>query len=96
MNLLKTLLAAAAMATIVLTFRDWERGEWLFPGGPEEMDEDEETEPVLGYDGMDRDTLITWLREARLDNDVLERVQRYERRNERRAVVLETVEELLG
>jgi hypothetical protein len=59
------------------------------------MDEDEETEPVLGYDGMDRDTLITWLREARLDGDVLERVQRYERRNERREVVLETVEELL-
>jgi len=103
MNLLKTLLAAAAAGTIVLAFRDVENGRWLQPAIPGRggnaddlgLDEDDE-EPVLGYDGMDRDTLIDWLGDAALDEPTLRRVRRYELFHENRQPVLDAIEDLLG
>jgi hypothetical protein len=101
MNLLKTLLAAAAAGIIVLAFRDGDNARWLQPalpgrgpGGPD-LDEDDE-EPVLGYDGMDRDTLIDWLGQAELEEATLRRVRRYELFNQNRQPVLDAVEDLLS
>jgi hypothetical protein len=103
MNLLKTVVAAAAAATIVLAFRDVENGRWLQPALPGrtgwdgEDDEDEGgEEPVLGYDGMDRDTLIDWLGEADLDDADLVRIRRYELANAARQPVLDAIEDLMG
>ena len=52
-------------------------------------------EPVLGYDGMDRDTLIDWLSDADLDREALLRVRAYEEANRARESVLEAVAALL-
>ncbi|HEX5727473.1 MAG TPA: hypothetical protein VFX98_18520 [Longimicrobiaceae bacterium] len=106
MRFLKALLAAAAVGAIVLAFRDVENGRWLrppLPGGGRGLGEEEEEgdeeeggeEPVLGYDGMDRETLIEWLEDADLDAQTLRRIARYERANQAREVVLDTVEDLL-
>jgi hypothetical protein len=102
MKLLKTLLATAAVGAIVLAFRDVEGGRWLRPAVPgrggrteHELDYDEE-EPVLGFDGMDRDTLIDWLGEVELDDDTLRRIRSYELINQARQPVLDAIEDLLG
>jgi hypothetical protein len=97
MNLFKVLAAGAALSVILFAFRDPHTGEWLFPGtaaggAPDIVDE---TEPVLGYDGMDRDTLVEWLRGADLDDDTLRRIRSYESRHDGRAMVLDTVDELM-
>lgn len=52
-------------------------------------------EPVLGYDGMDRDTLIDWLNDADLDRESLLRIRAYEEANRAREPVLEAVATLL-
>lgn len=102
MNLLKLLLGGAAVATILVAFRDFENDAWLpaggaggraaaLPGG-EEFDE----EPILGYDGMDRDTLIQWIRDSRLDEDTLIRIHEYEAAHQGRDRVLQAVSDLLG
>ena len=90
MNVFKVLLGAAAAGTIVLAFRDFDGGGWLQPAVPGgrwaegdlllEEDDDEALleEPVLGYDGMDRDTLLAWLDDADLDEATLLRIRRYE------------------
>lgn len=106
MNLLKGLLGAAAVGTIVLAFRDNERGAWLRPALPGEggyggdtLVADEERvdeEPVLGYDGMDRDTLMDWLRAADLDTGTLRNVRLYEATHQNRGVVLDTIDTLIG
>jgi hypothetical protein len=108
MNFLKVLLGAAAAGTIVLAFRDFEGGGWLppaIPGGgwgegdlllEEDDDETIEEEPVLGYDGMDRDTLIAWLEDADLDEATLLRIRRYETGNQDREPVLDRIDDLLG
>lgn len=107
MNWLKGLLGAAAVGTIVLAFRDGDRGAWLRPALPGEAEyggdtlvEDEgrvdDEEPVLGYDGMDRDTLMDWLRAADLDTGTLRNVRLYEATHQNRAVVLDTVDALIG
>lgn len=99
MKLLKLLLASTAGALIVLAFRDPETGEWLRPGLatlPRDGGEALEQEPVLGYDGMDRDTLIAWLREADLAPATLRRIRRYEAAQEDRTPVLRALDELLG
>jgi hypothetical protein len=54
------------------------------------------TEPVLGYDGMDQETVIDWLERAGLDGETLRTVEIYERANRRREPVLETLQDLLG
>lgn len=64
-----------------------------FGEGEEEGFGDEE--PILGYDGMDRDTLIDWLEDADLDEETLLRVRAYESAHMNRAPVLETLEDLL-
>lgn len=99
MNLLKLLIGGAALGTILVAFRDFENRRWLLPGQavrPATESELETEEPVLGYDGMDRDTLTDWLGSADLDRDTLRRVQRYERANLARGPVLGTIEDLLG
>jgi hypothetical protein len=98
MNLLRLLLGGAAVATILVAFRDFDNDTWLLPGGraataPPEGEEDEE--PILGYDGMDRDTLIQWIRDARLDEDTLIRIHEYEATHQRRDRVMQAVSDLL-
>lgn len=97
MNLLKALAAAAAVGVIVVAFQDTETGGWLPPGGTlGDTVGPESPEPVLGYDGMDRDTLIDFLGSADLDRATLLRVQAYEMANQGRGVVLDAVADLLG
>ena len=107
MRLLKVLLGAAAAGTIVLAFRDFANQRWLQPALPaggwdddEELlaEDDEEggEEPVLGYDGMDRDTLVAWLDDADLDEETLLRIRRYEEAGESRGPVLDKVDDLLA
>ena len=108
MRLLKVLLGVAAAGAIVAAFRDWNRGEWLRPAVPGaddddardrlygEDDEGEDEEPVLGYDGMDRDTLVAWLDDANLDEETLLRIRRYEEEHEGREPVLSAVDDLLA
>lgn len=99
MNLLRLLLGGAAVATILVAFRDFENETWLPAGGraaPAFPEGEEDEEPVLGYDGMDRDTLIQWIRDARLDEDTLIRIHEYEAAHQRRERVLQAVSELLG
>jgi hypothetical protein len=108
MNVLKVGLGVAAVAAIALAFRDFEGGGWLqpaLPGGQWDegdllLEEDEDDgggeEPVLGYDGMDRDTLIAWLDDADLDEATLLRIRRYEEANQSRESVLDQVDDLLA
>ena len=96
MNLLKALVAAAAVGVIVVAFRDPETGGWLPLGGTGATRDDSDTpEPFLGYDGMDRDTLIDFLGSAELDRGMLLRVQAYEMAHQGRGVVLDAVADLL-
>jgi len=53
-------------------------------------------EPVLGYDGMDLQTLVPWLESANLDRATLRRIRDYESRHQARQTVLQTVDDLLG
>ena len=108
MNALKVVLGAVAAGTIVLAFRDFEGGGWLqpaLPGGEWEegdllLEEDEDEalleEPVLGYDGMDRDTLVSWMDDADLDEATLLRIRRYEVANQDREPVLDRIDDLLA
>ena len=103
MNLLRLLVGGAAVATILVAFRDFQNDTWLPPGGTAggrgttTIPEDEaDEEPILGYDGMDRDTLIQWIRDSRLDEDTLIRIHEYEAAHQARERVLQAVSELLG
>lgn len=105
MKLLKLLAATAAVTTIMLAFRDRESGEWIrpaldlggVPGGGDgaELDDEVDTEPVLGYDGMDVDTLIEWLDDADLDEETLLEIEAYERAHRNRGAVLEALGALM-
>ena len=70
MRFLKLLLGVAAVGVVAAAFRDSARGRWLRPAVPFAGDDEDGgialdgQEPVLGYDGMDRDTLLEWLRDA--------------------------------
>jgi hypothetical protein len=101
-QILKLLVGVAAVGVVVAAFRDSGRQRWLRPALPFGGDDDEEgeltgggQEPVLGYDGMDRDTLLDWLRDADLDRSTLLRIQAYESANEARGPVLDAVEDML-
>src|SRR5688500_8864339 len=101
-RLLKVLLGAAAVGVVAVAFRDSARGRWLrpaLPGRDEEYDGGrmiaDGEEPVLGYDGMDRDTLLDWLSDADLDRDTLLRIRAYESVNLGREPVLDAVDDLL-
>ena len=98
MNLLKLLVAGAAIGVIVIAFRDTDEGKWIAPplslGGPGEEDEDE-AEPVLGYDGMDVDTLIDWMDGSAPDPATLERMRAYEAAHLAREGVLAAIADRL-
>jgi hypothetical protein len=51
---------------------------------------------VLGYDGMDRDTLVEWLDDADLDESALLRIRRYELGTGNREPVLDKIDDLLA
>ena len=81
-----------------------ENERWLVPAGagsgagtrgPAGAEEEVEEEPLLGYDGMDEETLLAWISDARLDRRTLTRIRRYEEENLGREAVIEAVEELL-
>ena len=101
MQLLKFLLAGAAIGVILTAFRDFDNETWLVPVRPgggagtadDELDDDEE--PVLGYDGMDVDTLLEWMDDADLDPETLERMHRYELARRGREPVLSAIEDRL-
>jgi hypothetical protein len=105
MRLLRVLVGAAAVGAIVVAFRDFGNRRWLQPAlllveddeeGWEEDDEEWDEEPVLGYDGMDRDTLVAWLDDADLDETTLLRIRRYEESHDNREPVLDKVDDLLA
>lgn len=98
MSLWKALLAGAAVGVIVIAFRDAENDGWLMPAGfagrlgtPGAGDFDDE-EPILGYDGMDQETLLDWLDDADLDADTLMRTRWYEQRHLAREPVLDALD----
>lgn len=98
MNLLKLLVAGAAIGVIAIAFRDSDEGRWIAPPlrlrGEGEEDQDE-AEPVLGYDGMDVDTLIGWMDGAAPDPDTLERMRSYEAAHLAREGVLTAIADRL-
>ena len=98
MNLLKLLVAGAAIGVIVIAFRDTDEGTWIAPplriGGVGEEDQDE-TEPVLGYDGMDVDALIEWMDGSAPDRSTLERMRAYETAHLAREGALTAISERL-
>lgn len=96
MKTLKWLLAGIIIGVIGVAFRDLEKGEWLKPSLPERRPPSGPEEPVLGYDGMDQETVIDWLFTAQLDADAIGRIRRYEEANLDREPVLEVLDELLG
>jgi hypothetical protein len=53
-------------------------------------------EPVLGYDGMDLQTVVEWLESADLDSATLRRIRAYEQRNRSRESVLDTLNDLIA
>src|SRR5215218_6037078 len=104
MRALKVLIGAAAGAAIVLALRDYRNGGWLRPAVPggyrlddgdlrlEDDEDDLLEEPVLGYDGMDRDTLVDWLDDADLDERALLDIRRYELGTGNREPVLDKID----
>jgi|GEM_PF-1032165 len=94
MNLLKLLVAGAAVGIIVTTFRD-QSGEWIVPGrdmlpGPDAPLRGGQ-EPVLGYDGMNEETLQEWISGAGSDRNSILQMIRYESANRGRQSVLATL-----
>jgi hypothetical protein len=100
-QILKLLVGVAAVGVVVAAFRDSSRQRWLRPALPGGDDDEggefsfDGQEPVLGYDGMDRDTLLDWLRDADLDRSTLLRIQAYEGANLGREPVLDAIEDML-
>jgi hypothetical protein len=95
MTLMKMLVGGAAVAAILASFRDFRNGGWLAPALPRALTADQVREPVLGYDGMDQETLIDWLTEADLDRETLSRIVAYEAARRNREPVLAAVGDLL-
>ena len=104
MSAIKWLVGAAAAGVIVAAFRDFENSRWLAPagledrfgGGAADVGDELEEEPVLGYDGMDQDTLIDWLGSMRLDRGQLQSMRRYEAAHRNREPVLAAITDLMG
>ena len=96
MKKLKWLLAGVVIGVIAVAFRDLERGEWLAPQLSRRREPIGPEEPVLGYDGMDQETVLDWLASANMDAAALERILLYEGANLNRAPVIDLLEDLLG
>ena len=97
MNLLKLLVAGVAIGVIVIAFRDSDQERWIAPPLrlTGEGEDEEEAEPVLGYDGMDVDTLVDWMDSAAPDRSTLERMRDYESAHLAREGVLAAITERL-
>lgn len=95
MKTLRWMLAGIVVGVVAVAFRDLERRQWLAPALPGRDDEVDVEEPVLGYDGMDQETLLDWLSEADLDDETLEEIIRYERANRDRSPVLDALNDLM-
>jgi hypothetical protein len=95
MKSLKWILAGLIAGVIIAAFRDFERSRWLAPAIPGEEEADDR-EPLLGYDGMDQETILEWLADSELDETTVESVIRYERSHLRREPVIEALEEMLS
>ena len=95
MNILKLLLASAAIGVVLVAFRDFDNQRWLVPAGAGGTAVDDEEEPVLGYDGMDEDTLLDWMDGADLDDETLARMRSYERAHLCREPVLRAIDDRL-
>jgi hypothetical protein len=98
MRALRLLAGLAVVGAAVVALREVAaRGGLPRPGkgGADAALEPGGEEPVLGYDGMDRDSLIDWLSDADLDRETLLRVRAYEEANRNREPVLEAVATLL-
>ena len=96
MNKLRWLIAGIAVGLIAVAYRDMERGEWITPPLPRRDTETDEEEPVLGYDGMDQETLFDWIAESDLDDDTIDRILDYERVHGDREPVIDALERLRG
>lgn len=91
MKLLKLLAVGAAVGVIVIAFRDLDEGRSMtraLPGGGSLDDDVDETEPMLGYDGMDVGALLDWFDQAAPDRALLERIREYEMTHLAREAVL--------
>jgi len=96
MNVLKVLLASAAVGVILVAFRDFESQRWMVPALDRDDPGVDEEEPFLGFDGMDQDTLIEFLASANLDRATLLDTRRYEAAHRRREPVLAAIGDLLA
>lgn len=99
MNTLKLLVGGAAVGVILTAFRDFENNAWFAPTlglRSTPVSPINETEPILGYDGMDVETLRDWLAEARLDRATLRRIREYESAHRARQSVLSAVDAQIG
>lgn len=96
MKTLHWMLAGIAIGVVIAGFRDFDYRRWLSPAGPIDSELPDGREPVLGYDGMNQETLLEWLPAANLDSDTLEDMIRYEHANLGRETVLEVLDEMLG
>ena len=84
---LKWLLAGAALGVILVAFRDFDNEPLAAAGAPRRRarhpGRSDEEEPILGYDGMDEDTLMDWLADADLDATPSSGCASYERAHQR-------------
>jgi hypothetical protein len=98
MNRLKWFAGGLLLGLVLSGLRDQDRGDWVSAGRMGEdrdSDVDLEEEPVLGYDGMDQETILDWIDGATLDDETIERMIRYESGNRRRGPVLDVLHDLL-
>jgi hypothetical protein len=95
MKTLKWILAGLIVGVVAVAFRDMNRGVWLSPALPRDAEEPDGEEPVLGYDGMDQETLLDWIDSSDLDARIVEQMIRYEEANQGREPILEALSELL-
>jgi hypothetical protein len=94
MNALKLLAAGAALGIILTAFRDEEGEGWIVPGRDllRELGGDgNDREPILGYDGMDDDTIQDWLEGSDADRSTLLRMLTYEAGHRGRQPVLAAI-----
>jgi hypothetical protein len=96
MKILQWIVAGVLLGVIVSRLRRFvEEGAFAPVKAPEAL-EAGGAEPVLGYDGMDQETLLEWLPAAKLDSETVEDILRYEEANLCREPVVAVLEEMLG